>query len=72
MQTIDERWCGFALRCIDPASPPDQFREMRIAFYAGFKAMLDTNFELAEMDEVVAVLLLERLHTEARRFDPNA
>ncbi len=68
MKTIDDRWQDFQAGCIDRDAPPLQMREMRIAFYAGFKSMLDANLELAELDERQAVRLLEQLHIEARRF----
>lgn len=68
MHTIEERWRMFRLRAIALDAPPVQVHEMRIAFYAGFQAMLDANFELGGLDEHIAVPLLERLHVEARTF----
>jgi hypothetical protein len=68
MKTIDDRWLDFRAGCIAPDSTPTQLREMRIAFYGGFKAMLDANMELAMLPELVAVMLLEQLHIEARHF----
>ena len=68
MKTIDDRWQDFRAGCIDRNAPPLQVREMRIAFYAGFKAMLDANMEIALLDEEPAVDELEQLHIEARRF----
>ncbi|CAB3758473.1 hypothetical protein [Paraburkholderia humisilvae] len=68
MKTIADRWTDFEARVVAPDAPPLQRDEMRLAFYAGFKSMLDVNFELAGLDELSAVFLLERFHIEARRF----
>lgn len=68
MKVISERWAEFRERVIDPNAPDVQVSEMRIAFYAGFKAMLDANLELAMIDQLTAVRLLEQLHIEAPRF----
>ncbi|MFP3549719.1 hypothetical protein SB861_03255 [Paraburkholderia sp. SIMBA_049] len=68
MKTIEQRWTDFESRVITADAPPLQRDEMRNAFYAGFKAMLDVNFELAELDELSAVFLLEKFHNESRRF----
>jgi hypothetical protein len=70
MKTIEERWHEFRRRVMDPDVPEPQLSEMRIAFYAGFKAMLDANMEIAMLDNVPAVRELERLQNEARRFRP--
>jgi len=68
MKTIEQRWTDFESRVIAADAPPLQREEMRTAFYAGFKSMLDVNFELAELDQLSAVFLLEKFHSEARRF----
>ena len=68
MKTIEQRWLDFEARVVAPDAPPLQRSEMRLAFYAGFKSMLDVNFELAELDQLSAVFLLEKFHTESRRF----
>lgn len=67
VKSIDARWNDFVSRHIAHASP-SVVHDLRIAFYAGFKAMLDANFEIAELDELSAVFELERLHIESRRF----
>jgi hypothetical protein len=65
---IQQCWLDFRMKVISPGAPDIQVREMRLAFYAGFKSMLDLNMKLAELDEHRAVCLLEQLHQEARRF----
>jgi hypothetical protein len=67
VKSIDARWNDFSTRHIACASPA-LVHDLRVAFYAGFKAMLDANFEIAELDETSAVLELEQLHIESRRF----
>ena len=42
---------------------------MRVAFYAGAKAMLDAGLEIAEIaDDQRCVALLESFHQECREF----
>ncbi|MBN3756037.1 hypothetical protein G3N95_24055 [Paraburkholderia sp. Tr-20389] len=67
VKSIDARWNDFSARHIAYASPA-VVHDLRIAFYAGFKAMLDANLEIAELDEASAVLELEGLHIESHRF----
>ncbi|MEX3950589.1 hypothetical protein AB4Y45_25545 [Paraburkholderia sp. EG287A] len=68
MLTIEERWTNYRLRRIDHGTPPERLQELRTAYYAGFRGMLDATRELSELDEYVARSLLERLHIESRRF----
>jgi hypothetical protein len=72
MLNIADRWTQFRTLHIASTAAPAQLHDLRIAFYAGFRAMLDANLEIAELDEVVAVLRLEQFHRESRRFDPNS
>lgn len=71
MRTIAERWALFRARVISPAAPAIQVREMKLAFYAGFKSCLDADAEIAEAaqdDDEVGVELLKELHAEAEAF----
>jgi len=68
MKTMEDRWNEFAARCIAPNAPDIQFHEMRIAFYAGFKAMLDVDEELTRMTDEAAIITLERFYRESRTF----
>lgn len=68
MKTIGQRFQDFRTRVIHPEAPEMQVREMRIAFYAGFLSMLDVNLTLAMFNEELAIVELEKLHIEARRF----
>ncbi len=73
MRSISERWLNFRVQCIASDATPLQLQQLRIAFYAGFRSMLDANLELGMIDdEVVAVALLELFHTEINQFDPTA
>ncbi|HKR40091.1 MAG TPA: hypothetical protein VJU59_10525 [Paraburkholderia sp.] len=69
MQTIERRWSIFRVRYIERDVPPDVLRELHIAYYEGFRAMLDTIRQLADLDEYVARSTLDRLHAEARAFN---
>jgi tRNA isopentenyl-2-thiomethyl-A-37 hydroxylase MiaE len=68
MNTIEDRWLIFRTRCLSSHAHAIQLHEMRVAFYAGFKAMLDANLHIAELDDVTAILELELLQREARHF----
>ena len=72
MKSIEQRWKDFRARVMDPDCPEIQVREMRLAFFAGFRSMLDATVFLAGFDERLAVVELEKLHIEARAFgDPS-
>ncbi|MBB5469348.1 hypothetical protein HDG32_005495 [Paraburkholderia sp. CI2] len=68
MKTMEDRWTEFAVQCISPNAPAIQFQVMRIAFYAGFKAMLDVDEELTRLTDEAAILTLERFYRESRNF----
>ena len=68
MKTMEERWRDFAARRISRDAPPVQYHEMRIAFYGGFKAMLDVDEELTRMTDEAAILMLEQFYRESRTF----
>lgn len=69
MKTIAERWELFRTRVISPAAPPIQVAEMRLAFYAGFKAMLDAEMEIADLNpEDAGVAALHAFHVEAATY----
>jgi hypothetical protein len=68
MKTVAQRFLDFQEQVISPDAPPIQIGETRRAFYAGAKAMLDAGLELAELDQCIAVIALEALHIECRRF----
>jgi hypothetical protein len=72
MKTIQERWTDFETRCLDPDAPTIQHREMRLAFFAGAKALLDVTSEIAAIpDERACIEALETFHREARAFGQN-
>jgi hypothetical protein len=72
MKTIQQRWTDFETRCIAFDAPAIQRREMRLAFFAGAKALLDVTSEIAEIsDERACVEALEMFHREARAFSQN-
>lgn len=69
VKTIADRWEDFRARVISPVAPAIQVSEMRMAFYAGFKAMLDAELEIADLDSQTAgVAILHALHEEAITF----
>ena len=68
IRTIEDRWLDFRASCISLDAHPDLLRELRVVFYAGFKSMLDANMEIAELHEIEAIVQLEQLHIESRRF----
>jgi hypothetical protein len=68
VKTIEERWFDFRARCISSRASEVELHTLRIVFYAGFKAMLDFNMEIALLDDEPAVLELEKINMEARRF----
>jgi hypothetical protein len=69
MKTIEERWHDFRRRVIHADAPEIQVTEMRIAFYAGFQAMLDATITISLLEnELLGMVELEKLHIEARRF----
>ncbi|MFP4891259.1 hypothetical protein [Paraburkholderia sp. EG304] len=71
MDTIEGRWILYRERCIPYDLSPAVVYAMKVAFYAGFKTMLDFNFELADLREPVAIFSLELLHREARVFSES-
>lgn len=68
MDTIEGRWILFRERHIAPGASPGQLHDMRIAFFAGAQTILGFTAELAELPDAAAVLELELLHREIRRF----
>ncbi|WP_228937480.1 hypothetical protein [Paraburkholderia saeva] len=66
--TIAENWDLFDKRVIDPSAPQIQRNEMRMAFYAGIHTMLCLQFELAALDNLQALAVLNSLHREGERF----
>lgn len=67
MKTIEERWNDFYARNLSTETNAAVVETVRLAFYAGFKAMLDANIEIADLDESAAIIELEKLNTESRR-----
>ncbi|OYD64818.1 UNVERIFIED_ORG: hypothetical protein BDU10_7438 [Burkholderia sp. CF145] len=68
MKTIEQRWCEFAARVIPHDAPLIQYHEMRKAFYAGFKSMLDVDEELTRMTDEAAIIMLDSFYREAHEF----
>lgn len=69
MKSIEDRWSDFRQRVISPLAPPVQVSEMRLAFYAGFKAMLDAEIEISNTEsEAAGIALFESLFREAENF----
>ncbi|ACC72571.1 hypothetical protein PPMP20_26595 [Paraburkholderia phymatum] len=68
MKSIEQRWHDFSTFAIPHDAPPVQFHEMRKAFYAGFKSMLDVDCELAELTDEDAIVLLDSYYHEAHGF----
>ncbi|WP_322092782.1 hypothetical protein [Paraburkholderia bannensis] len=68
IESIAQRWIRFEKAVISIDAPPIQRSEMRLAFYAGVKTMLDVCLELGELPQSLAVVLLHAFHEESRRF----
>jgi len=69
VKTVAQRWDDFERRVIAPDGLTIQSSGMRVAFYAGAKAMLDAGLEIAEIaDDQRCVALLESFHQECREF----
>lgn len=66
--TIAQEWECFRFRVIAADAAPIQRREMRLAFYAGFKSMLDLNLVIGAMPEALAIMALCALAEESRLF----
>jgi hypothetical protein len=66
--TIAQEWDRFESSVIAADAPTIQRDEMRIAFYAGFKSMLDLNKVLGAMPETPAIEALKALAYESREF----
>ncbi|WP_322046022.1 hypothetical protein [Paraburkholderia sp. J67] len=66
--TIRHEWDRFESRVITRDAPAIQHSEMRIAFYSGFKAMLDLNVVIGQMQEDEGIAALRALASEARQF----
>jgi hypothetical protein len=68
MKTIADSWETFEARVLAPEALPAQRHDMRVAFYAGVASMLAATLDLGEQPEAIAVIKLETLHNESRRF----
>lgn len=66
--TIAQEWECFRFRVMAADAAPIQRREMRLAFYAGFKSMLDLNLVIGAMPEALAIMALCALAEESRLF----
>jgi hypothetical protein len=68
MKSIEERWREFSAHVIPRDAPLIQYHEMRKAFYAGFKSMLDVDEELTRMTDEAAIILLDKYYRESQSF----
>jgi hypothetical protein len=65
---IEDLWKAFEARVMPLDAPAIQRREMRIAFYAGFKAMLDMAYLLGELPDESAVAMIGMYENECQAF----
>jgi hypothetical protein len=68
MMTIAQRFDELMRRVMPPDVPPIQRVEMRRAFYAGAKSMLDAGLEIADLSDDDAVVVLQAFHRECHEF----
>jgi hypothetical protein len=71
--TVRDAWDSYVAGVMPPDAPPDQIRECRRAFYAGFWAMLNINIGIGEdgVTEAMGVFVLESLVRECRAFNAD-
>lgn len=67
MNTISEQWQSFS-SVLPAGAGKIQRQEVRRAFYAGAKAVLNLSAVIADQSEDAGVQMLEGLHEECRRF----
>jgi hypothetical protein len=71
MKTVAELWASFESAVIPESAGAVQRREMRRAFYAGFRGALIAGVQMADEsgdDDDLGVTMIQRLHDECNAF----
>lgn len=74
MTTVRELWDSFAEKVLDATHPPEQYTEMRRAFYAGCWGMMMEMVRITdsvtdnEAGEAAGAVMMERLERELKQF----
>ncbi len=68
--TIAEQWEAFSDAIIPKDAPPEQWTDMRRAFYAGFEASLRIQWSMGDkkISEIAAMAMLQGLYEECALF----